>query len=200
MTQIEIRARDVEQIVRDMASGQHGVMSARQLAARGIGARRLRALVDRRVLERLSPGVYRLEGTPATALQAVLVAVLDAPPGAVASHQTAAALWNLPGYDLHGEMHVTVPRQGVTARRRLAVVHYHQDLPLAEVVLRSGIPTTSPTLTMFHLCAVVHPARAERTFNHAIVRRLTSGKRLAALIDTIGARGRNGTRLARDLA
>lgn len=199
MSQVEIRARDVEQVVRNIAAAQHGVMNTRQLLARGIGARRLRALSERGVLEPLSPGVYRLVGSPETHLQRVLAAVLDAPPGAVASHQTAAALWNLPGYDLRDEAHVTIPRQGTTQRRRLSVVHYHKDMPLDEVVLRHGIPTTTPTLTMFHLCAVLHPSRAIRTFDHATARRLTTGKRLARLTGRIGARGRNGTRMSRQL-
>lgn len=200
MTQIEIHAREVEQVVREIAAAQHGVLSARQLLAGGIGSRRLRALIDRGVVERLSESVYRFAGSTHNDFQSVLAGLLDAPPGAVASHQTAAALWNLPGFDLRGDVHVTIPRQGATQRRRLAVVHYQKDMPLSEVVLRHGIPTASPTLAIFHLCAVLHPGRVERAFDQATVRRLTSGKRLAGLVIAIGARGRNGSRLARELA
>lgn len=199
MEHVEVRATHVESVVRRLASVQHGVVSTRQLAMRGIGARRLRALFARGVLDPVSRSVFRLVGTPVTPHQAALAAVLDAPPGALASHQTAAALWNLPGFDVVGDLHVTVPRQGVTQRKRLAVVHFHQDLPMTEVVWRHAIPTASPTLAIFQLCAVVHPARAERAFDQASARGLTSGPRLAALVDAIGAKGRNGTRVAREL-
>ncbi len=110
-------------------------------------------------------------------------------------------MWGLPGYDLdRGDLHVTIPRQGVTQRRRLTIVHYHKDLPLDELVIRNGVPVTSPTMLIFHLAGMLHPARTERTFDHALVRRLTSVPRVAGLTKRIGARGRNGTRIARELS
>ncbi len=190
----------MERLVNSIARVQHGVVSRRQLLAIGIDSRRLRALEQRGTIESVADGVLRLAGTPETTYQTVMAAVLDAPPGAIASHQTAAFLWNLPGFDYRRETHVTIARQGAPQRRKLAVIHFQKDLPMSEVVLRHGIPTTTPTMTVFHLCGVLHPARAERAFDHAVVRRLTSGDRLAELIALIGARGRNGTRLARQLA
>lgn len=200
MRSVQIRAREVERLVNSVARVQHGVLSRRQLLAVGIDSRRLRALQRRGTIECMTDGVIRLAGAPETTHQTVMAAVLDAPPGAIASHQTAAFLWNLPGFDLPRETHVTIPRQGAPQRHKLAVIHFQKDLPMSEVVLRHGIPTTTPTMTIFHLGAVLHPARVERAFDHAVVRRLTSGDRLAELTDLIGARGRNGTRLARELA
>ncbi|HLT97574.1 MAG TPA: type IV toxin-antitoxin system AbiEi family antitoxin domain-containing protein [Acidimicrobiia bacterium] len=195
-----VPAREIEATIRALARTQHGLVGRRQLRAEGIEARRLRPLAVRGSLERLSEGVYRVVGTPETPLQRVMAAILDAPPGAVASHQTAAALWNVPGFPLTGDVHVTIPRQGSPHRRSLAVVHYHKEMPLDEVVLRHGLPCTTPTLTAFQLCAVVHPARAMRAFDAMTVRRLTGPRHLRRLVKRIGASGRNGTRLARELS
>ncbi|HLU32240.1 MAG TPA: hypothetical protein VK088_10790, partial [Acidimicrobiia bacterium] len=59
---------------------------------------------------------------------------------------------------------------------------------------------TSPTLLAFHLAAQVHPARAEHAFDYLQARHLTTAERLQNLVDVIGGKGRNGTRVARELA
>ena len=59
---------------------------------------------------------------------------------------------------------------------------------------------TSPTLLAFHLAAQVHPARAERAFDYLQSRHLTTAERLQNLVDDIGGKGRNGTRVAREMA
>ena len=194
-----LRASDTEALLRRLSGRRHGAVGLRQLRARGIDARALKPAVTRGTLEQVSESVYVLVGSSLSHLRRGMVGVLDSPPGAAVSHETAGAMWDVPGFDLHGDIHVTVPRQGITRRRRLAVVHFQKDLPLDEVVLRHGIPVCTPTLTAFHLCGAVHAGRAERAFDRMTVRRLTSGARLGRLVDRIGAPGRNGTRLARDL-
>lgn len=125
--------------------------------------------------------------------------VLDSPPGAILSHSAAAALWEVPGFDLRGPVHVTVPRQGIRSRSRLAIVHFHQDLPLEETVVHRGIPVASPTLLAFQLAGSEHPARATRAYDFLLSRHLTTAPRLDHLVSKVGRRGRNGTRVARDL-
>jgi very-short-patch-repair endonuclease len=144
--------------------------------------------------------VLRLRGGHFTGLSRAMAAVLDSPRGKVLSHASAAAVWGVPGFELRGAMHTAVPRQGMRKRTRLAVVHFHQDMPLEETVLRNGIPVTSPTLLAFHLAAQVHPARAERAFDYLQSRHLTTAERLQNLVDDIGGKGRNGIRVAREMA
>lgn len=190
---------EIEASVRSLSEQQHGVVGRRQLHALGFTDPGIDALDRRAAFEHLSCEVLRLQGTPQTPLTRAMSAVLDSPSGAILSHQSAAALWGVPGFDLRGDFHVTIPRQGVRDRGRLAVIHYQDGLPLSETVLHQGIPVTSPTLLMFHLAAVIHPARAERAYDYLISRRLTSPGRFKNLIDEIGGRGRNGTRMARTL-
>ena len=126
-------------------------------------------------------------------------AVLDSPPGAVLSHVSAAAIWELPGFHLSDPIHVTVPRQGVDSRRRLAIVHFQKDFPLDHVVWLRGVPVASPALTIFHLAGSIHPARTERALDNAWAMDLVNGPTLHSLLARLAARGRNGIRLMREL-
>jgi hypothetical protein len=73
--------------------------------------------------------------------------------GAVASHRSAAALWDLDGFHRRTTYELTVP-----ATRRLvrddAVVHHSRDLHLVEPVLREQIPVTPLGRTLLDLAAV----------------------------------------------
>jgi very-short-patch-repair endonuclease len=54
-------------------------------------------------------------------------------------------------------------------------------------------------LLVLHLCATEHPKRAERALDNAWSMRLLSGPSLTACIAQVGASGRNGTALVREL-
>lgn len=190
---------ELERYLRELSERQHGVFGRRQLWTGGFGNSGLLSLERRGTIQHLSPEVMRLAGSPYTPLSRAMAAVLDAPTGAILSHASAAALWDVPGFSLRGGLHVTIPRQGIRTRGRLSVIHYHQDLPLSETVLHRGIPTASPTFLAFQLAASEHPARAERGFDFLMSRHLTTSERLDGLVQRIGGRGRNGTRVARDL-
>jgi very-short-patch-repair endonuclease len=62
-----------------------------------------------------------------------------------------------------------------------------------------GIPIVRPELLILHLCATEHPARAERALDNAWSMRLLSGRSLIACVAQVGASGRNGTALLREL-
>jgi hypothetical protein len=86
--------------------------------------------------------------------------LLTAPPGAVASHRTAAALWGLeiPLQDrLDRRVDLTVPlasRAESRADRRI----YRCDLPDDAVTGRRSMPVTTPARTWRDLAAVLPPA------------------------------------------
>src|SRR5688572_20662159 len=127
-----IASMDLERYVRELSERQHGVVGRRQLWGNGFTDPDLRGLEARAAIEHLSPETLRVVGAPFTPLSRAMAAVLDAPSGAVISHASAAALWNVPGFNLRGILHVTIPRQGIRARTRLASIHYAEDLPLQE--------------------------------------------------------------------
>lgn len=190
---------EIQGVAWGLAERQHGVIGRRQLHHLGFGEVQIRALAKRGALLPLSPEVFRLSGAPLTDLADAMSGVLDAPPGAVLSYESAAALWDVPGFDFRGAVHVTIPRQGVRSRSRVSILHFQSDLPLEETVLRKGIPVSSPTLLAFQLAASQNPAKAERAYDFLLSRHLTSGSRLDDLVRQIGGKGRNGTRVAREL-
>jgi hypothetical protein len=144
------------------------------------------------MLAPLTPEVFELAGSPPSDGKTAMAAVLDGPPGAVLSHQSAAAWWGLPGFYLHRDTAITVPRQGTPRRGRLSTIHYHQDLPQDQLVVLRGIWITSPALTIFHLAAVVSPHRTARACDNAWSMRLVDGFELDQLFKVLAASGRNG--------
>jgi very-short-patch-repair endonuclease len=125
-------------------------------------------------------------------------AVLDASPGAVVSHPTAAHLWGAPGWradPIHVERH-----RGVSRRRSgLARVHEVTDLLPQHVRLIDGIPVTSPARTIFDLAGMVHPARVERLLDWCWAERLVDGRTLHRTLDELAERGRPGIATMREL-
>ena len=79
----------------------------------------------------------------------------------------------------------------------MAAVHFHKDLPLDQIMVVQGIPTSSPALTMFQLAAQEHPARVERAVDSGFAMGLFDARALHDLLGRIAARGRNGIRTMR---
>ncbi|MGY1822479.1 DUF559 domain-containing protein [Geodermatophilus sp. SYSU D00079] len=94
-------------------------------------------------------------------VRALLAAVLlTAPPGAVASHRTAAALWGLeiPLEDRDDRrVDLTVPTTARVVSRRDRRVH-RIALGIEDVARRGAVPVTSPARTWRDLAGVLEPA------------------------------------------
>lgn len=104
------------------------------------------------------PRVLRRAGAPWVRGSPLLRALLDAGPGAVLSHGTAAAWWGLPGFDLR-TIEVTRPR-GVTGTPVAFADRLHEVLTLGadHVTVLEGIPIVRPERVVLELCASAHPA------------------------------------------
>jgi very-short-patch-repair endonuclease len=189
---------EATQLLRDLASAQHGVVSRAQARSLGISRSAL-ANEMHRCWTVVTPRVLRLTGAPPTFRQRAHAAVLDGGAGAVLSHHSAAALWEIPGYRLD-DMHITRPRGGTRRPVRLAIVHEPILVPAGHVTIsEDGIPVTTPARTVFDLAAVVHPYRLERTLDNAWSRRLLNGVQIARVLDDLAKRGRGGTVAVREL-
>ena len=114
------------------------------------------------------------------------------------SHETAAALWRLPGFSTR-TVHVTraVGRSGRGSA--LAVLRRTCDLPDHHVGTVEGIPGTSPARTIFDLAGVLHPGRTERALDNALARRLTTVAALGEVAERLCGRGRQGSTVMRRL-
>lgn len=179
------------------AARQHGAFSRRQTDDLGFSREAVRHRLRTGRWERLSRDVFRLAGAPGSWRQRLMAAVLEAGPGAVASHRAAAVLLGIPGFD-DGSIEVTHPECRNT-RVRLSVLHQSSLLPDDHVTVRDGIPCTTLARTIFDLARTEPKPRVSRAARTAMQRHgLTIGQ-LEAVVSTLATRGRGGTKVMREL-
>jgi very-short-patch-repair endonuclease len=179
--------------IRELAAGQHGVVTARQLRHLGLGARGVRHRAAAGRLDRLHRGIYAVERPRRESHW--MAAVLACGPGAALSHRSAAALWGL--HRDRDAIDVTVP-QG-QRRVRPGLVAHRSTLPAADVTAHQGIPCTTLARTLVDLAGVVDRGQLVRAVDLAEELRLFDLRAIRAQLDAM--RGRRGAgRLAALLA
>jgi hypothetical protein len=140
-----------------LAASQHGAFGLHQLIELGGSGSLARRRCERRVWRLAARGVFVIAGAPATFEQRVMVAVLSAGPGALASHRTAARLWEVSGR-MSVPVEITIP-YGRKSNGTNGTVHRSRDLDLADPTARNGIPVTGLGRTVLDVAAV-EPQRA----------------------------------------
>ena len=143
----------LDRLVADLAEKQHGVVEHQQLLRLGLSATAIKRRLAAGRLHRIHLGVYAVGHRKLTARGRWMAAVLACGPGAVLSHQTAAALWNIRPSSSPA-LHVTVPT--LDGRRRPGIkIHRTRSLPAHEIGRRDGIAITSVARTLLDLTDVV---------------------------------------------
>lgn len=157
----------------------------------GLSSGAIQRRVERGLLHCVHRGVYAV-GHPQLSLRGRwLAAVLACGPGAVLSHRSAAALWDL----------ATVPasRIEVSVARRVrgparVVLHLSRALE-ADSASQAGIPVTTPNRTLVDLAAVVTARRLRRAVERAERLQLLD----VAAIERLCTGGRHGTGMLRSI-
>lgn len=185
----------VDDVLAELARGQHSVFSGGQAVRRGISRKSLRSRVASGRLVRVDHDVFLIAGAPLTWQGKVLVAILGAGHGALASHRTAAALWGFDGYG-RGVPEITVPR-GQRFRRRDVRVHSSTDLDRSGRRTRERIPVTDPSRTLLDLARRTRDDRLLAAIESARTLGLTSWTELLATLVRHARRGRPGVRRLR---
>jgi hypothetical protein len=147
--------------------------------------------------------VYVWRGAPDTWHRRLWIGLLEAGPDTMVSRRSSAALAGVPGFSagpvdiLKGEAH--------EERMRACELHVSSWIPPHHRTSIDGIPATSVARTLFDLAALgttarrrrglpyIHPDRAERAVDDALVRDLTTLDELAEVVATLGRQGRPGT-------
>lgn len=156
----------VDQMIAEMAASQHGLVALDQLVAAGVQPHHVERRVRRGSLMRVRRAVFVVAGSPGTFEQLVLAAVLAAGPAAVASHTTAAVLWDLPLVQ-HEVLEVTTSRRhwarmsGVRAHRTVAFLG-------CEHTVHRGIPVATVARTLVDLSGWLSTAQLGRMTDHAM--------------------------------
>jgi hypothetical protein len=121
-----------------------------------------------------------------------LAAVLACGPGAVLSHRSAAALWEIAA-DSATAVDVTVPSQNGRRRRPGIRIHRSGRLSPAEVTVHLGIPVTTVARTLLDLADVASRQSLKRAIDESEYRRRFDLQALLAVVE--GNPGRRGARL-----
>lgn len=173
-----------------------GLITRRDARAAGLSKEAVRHLTVSGQYEAAGPRVLRRVGSPATTKQRLLLAVLDAGPGAYLSNGPAVAWWGLPGFDLRN-LHVTRPRGITSTKATFAVLHQVLDLRPEHVTVLDGVPVVRPERCFVDLCAMGHRHRAARMLDNAWSRGLLSGPSTRRVVGELAVQGREGIVLAR---
>ena len=172
----------VDQLIAELAARQHGVVSWRQLLALGLG----RGAIEHRIrigqLHRLHRGIYAVGHRSLSRNGRWMAAVLACGDGAVLSHSSAAALWDLRP-SAAGKTDVTVGARSGRASRTDIRVHRSSVLPASEITDRDGIAVTTVERTLLDLAQTVTRSSLERALERAEGLRLFDLRAMQAAID-----------------
>jgi len=186
-----------ERALAHWARNQHGLVTTAQLTTI-LRPGQVRHRIDTGRLERVHTGVLRVTGAPETWEQGLLAATLASGTGAVASHRSAAHLWNLAGFWEAPPLEITTPSRRRT-RLREVVVHDSEVLDGIHVDRRRRVPVTSVARTLCDLTACCWPYEVGRALDDALRRKLTSLRRVHAAFDDLTTRGRRRSTVMREL-
>jgi very-short-patch-repair endonuclease len=149
----------------DLAARQHGVVAYWQLIALGLSPEAIQRRVEAGLLHRLHRAVYAVGHRNLSRYGWIMAAVLVHGPDAVASHRTAAWLWDL--LPQRGpNVWVTVPASGRT-RRKGIVLHQVRELHENDRATRNGVPVTALARTLIDVFSSESEERTERALEQA---------------------------------
>lgn len=156
---------DSAKAVWELVGAQHGVVTREQLVDLGFG----RHAIDHRIATgRLHPihrAVYAVGRPTHTRQERWMAAVLCGGSGAVLSHSSAAALFQI-GRERPGLIEISLP--GVSHRSRSGLVlHRRPSLRCSDVGSYDDIPVTSPVQTLIDLTPRFDRSGLERAINEA---------------------------------
>lgn len=179
-----------EAAIINLARRQRGSVTSNQLAALGVGRRTVDRWLASGRLRRVYRGVYVIGPQPLTRHARWLAAVLARGPGAVLSHESAAALWGLAG----DRREVDVTTSGGHRGQSDTGIRLHRGkLARDEWMLRDGIPVTTVARTLFDLAETVGPPQLKSAWDEAGRLHLLRIKQVAMVYERgCGRRARTG--------
>lgn len=149
----------------ELTRRQHGVVARRQLLALGFNAREIEHRVARGRLHLVMRGVYVVGWPQMTRKRWWMAGVLACGAGALLSHCSAAALWEI-GSEKRGVIDVSVRRR--TRLRRPGIhVRSRSELVQHDITRRDGIPVTGIVQTLVDIATELSPRTVERATNEA---------------------------------
>ncbi|MDQ5833085.1 MAG: type IV toxin-antitoxin system AbiEi family antitoxin domain-containing protein [Actinomycetota bacterium] len=154
-------------------------MTRAQLIAAGVGETGIEERVRTHRLLRLHRGVYALGHRELKGEGHWMAAVLACGPGAVLSHASAAAHWNI-RVSASSYVDVTVPTRAGRMKRKGLRIHRSGRLGPTQVTMHEGIPVTTLARTLLDLADILNLQGLKRAIHEADYLRLLD---MTALIE-----------------
>jgi predicted transcriptional regulator of viral defense system len=189
--------RRAELVLAKVAASQAGLVRREDAAARRVSDRELDHLVELGLLEVVHTGVYRHVAAPFDGRARLLAAVWGAGAVAVASHRSAARLWELRDVP-RWRPEVTVAGRSRRSPTRVTV-HRTDRLEPIDITTSDGIPVTTVPRTLLDLGAVTDPPVVRQATQDAVIRGLVAPEDLLCVLERLGRRGRRGTAALREV-
>lgn len=182
MAHVTSGAARADAAIQDVAGLQHGVVARRQLVEAGLSEHRIDYRLECGQLTPIYRGVYAVRG-PVGRLQREFAAVLAAGDGCLISHRAAAAaLELLPPRPAEAPVEISTLRDVRIGGAGIRIYRV-SGLDSDEVMMREGLPLTSPARTILDLAGVCGSRDLERALATALHRRLVERADLQALLD-----------------
>ncbi|HUF83002.1 MAG TPA: hypothetical protein VMQ81_00255 [Acidimicrobiia bacterium] len=181
----------------ELAAQQHAIFSRAHALGVGFSPAQIKRRLRTGAWVAVHQVAYRVAGAPITWEGELLAACWAGGFRAVASHRSAAALWDLPG-GRRQPAEIVCPRWR-RAQHDGLIVHESKALDRVDTDFVRAIPVTKPELTLLQMAAVCHPAVVEMAFDAAEKRELVSRHSVQAMLQRQGKQGRNGAGVLREL-
>lgn len=159
----------IDRLARSLAAPTLGLLRTAELHAAGVPWSSISRRIASGLWERPHHGVADITCQGWDWERRVVAAVLACPSGTLASHRTAAALHDLPGFGRHGRIEVTTPRPG---RTRTLPYRVHSTVRPDPGVLLHGVPCTGAARTLVGLGSCVDDRSLARAAREALRRGL----------------------------
>jgi hypothetical protein len=187
--------RAADRALADFARTNHGVFTLEHSRLLGItdGEREHRVATGQWHV--IHEDVYYIAGAPESWKGRLLAACWAGGFRAVASHRSAAALYELAG-GREQVAEITCPRWR-RARHSGVEVHETKALDPIDMTVVDGIPTTTPERTLFDLGAVCGPLVVRMAFDKARKNGLVTFGSTELALRRLARRGRPGSRILR---
>lgn len=180
--------RPSEDALYAVAEAQAGYFTTAQAGSAGYSRSLVAHHAKTGSFARARSGVYRLSRYPASPWEDLFIAWLQAGPGAVVSHDSALALFDLSDV-LPTEVHFTLPR--TSSRRRPYIRMHTSALEPDDVVWREGLPVTSVARTIADEARAGMPEeQVVEAIRQSLERGLVSESSLRSRAERSGGRAR----------
>jgi hypothetical protein len=166
-----------------------------QAKALGLSAAEIHGYLARGTLQRVHRNVYRAPAAPETPRQRLRAACLATGTAGVASHTSAAWMWNM--IDRAPDTpEISVNSSSLPLLKGVRV-HRSRDLDHARTILRTGIPTTDPLRTLVDLGTVMAAPDLTDVLHRTLTTRLLTLQAVVAELNRLSRQGRPGVKRLR---